>query len=207
MFEGHQTKNIEGGYKLEKSLVEKIKEAKKEHENTFTCFFNNGKVEIEEYYSAKRITEAQEPKQFKSIEDVFTKAAETYARHYDFDRMDMNLLLGLIFNSKDVDENNQRKSNAKPIPGIVRFYTGSVKSYLAGEQTNTIDYNDYGIGRQSYTDYNQLLKAIQKSGLQFTGPKSFEEFQERILSGEVFDIILSANLNQKEEEKQFIKRR
>ena len=142
---------------------------------------------------------AKNPKEFDEISEVFFKATENYARHYDFDTMSMDLLLGLVFNESDVDDDNQVRENAKPYPNVVRYYTGSVKSYLDGKQTNEIDYDHFGNGRQSYIDYNLLLAAIEFNGLSFSGPATFEEFKERILAGDTFDITMSADLKQKEE--------
>ena len=184
---------------MEKSLIERLKEAKKEYETEFVCFFNDGKVRTDEKYSAKRIREFKSFDEFKAIEDVFCKATESYARNFDFDNIDMHLLLGLIFKKEDIDDNNQRKAGSNPIQNIVRYYTGEIDSFLDGEKSNKWDYTGYG--RQSFISFNQLIALIQNSGLEYTGPKSFEEFQKRILAGETFDIKLSADLKPKEERK------
>lgn len=191
-----QTKLLEGGFRLEKTLIDRLKEAKKEYETEFVCFFNDGKVRTDEKFSAKRIREFKSFDEFEAIEDVLCKATESYARNFDFDNIDMHLLLGLIFNREDVDDNNQVKAGSNPIPNIVRYYTGNIDSSLDGKKTNIWDYT--GFGRQSFISFNQLIALIQNSGLDYTGPESFEEFKQRILAGETFDILLSADLKPKE---------
>ena len=53
------------------------------------------------------------------------------------------------------------------------------------------------------------VSELKKSGLVYLCPRTFEEFKEKILSGESFDIMLSADLEEKEKtkQKQFLKRR
>ena len=182
---------------MEQALLEKLKKAKKYQGAEFICFFNNGKVREDDLRSARRIKEAKDGKSFELISEVLYNATESYARNYDFDCVDMNLELGLIYKSEDV-ENNQIKENGEPIPGIVRIYTGSVNSYLNGEQTNERDYSQYGLGRQGFITFHQLISNIKKSGLDYIGPKSFEEFKKKTQRGEPIDIKISANLNEKE---------
>ena len=111
----------------------------------------------------------------------------------------MKLLLGLIFDPKDIDENNKIREDAEPVHNIVRYYTSSVTSQLDGEKTNSIDYEQYGVGRQGYINFNQLVSLIKKSELEYNGPETFKEFEERILIGKPFDITVSANFKKKDE--------
>ena len=186
---------------MDKTLFEKLQDAREQHEIAHVSFFNDGEIRSDEKYMLKLFDRANSPKEFEAIEEVFVKAAESYSRQYKFDSIEMGLILGLIFNKEDIDENNQTRENAKPIEGIVRYYTGSVKSFQDGQQTNTIDYASYAPTRQGYINFNKLISAIKRSGLSYTGPESFEEFEEQILVGEPFDITLSANFNKKEEAK------
>ncbi len=185
---------------MEETLLEKLKKAKKYHGAEFICFFNNGKVREDDLINAKRIQEAKDPKTFDLISEVLYKATESYAQRYDFDSVEMDLELGLIYKARDVEDGTIIE-NREPIPGIVRIYTGSITSYLDGEQTSGRDYYRYGFGKQSFITFKQLMKAIQESGLDYTGPETFEEFKEQILQGKPFDIKISANLNEKEDTK------
>lgn len=183
---------------MEQTLLEKLQNAKRYHGAEFICFFNNGEIKEDDLFNARRIKEAKDPQAFDLISEVLYKATESYARNYDFDRIDMDLQLGLIYKARDV-EDGKIIDHREPIPGIVRIYTGHVNSYLDGEQTNKNDYYRYGLGRQSFISFNQLMKAIKKSGLDYIGPETFEELKEQILLGEPFDIKISANLNEYED--------
>ena len=129
--------------------------------------------------------------------EIFCNATDSYARDYDFDDIQMGLELGLIFDQADIKDGSI-KENAQPVKDIVRYYTGSVNCYQDGRQTNTIDYGHYGRGRQNFVSFKGLMEQIKQSGLQYTGPETFEEFEEQILVGEPFDITISANLNEKQ---------
>ena len=190
---------------MEKTLLERLKEVRKDYDVAHVCYFNDGKVRKDENYSAKRINHIDSKEQFKAIEDVLASATSSYARSYEFDTINMNLLLGLIFNQSDVDENDQVKENAQPINGVVRYYTGSVKSFSEGKQTNPIDYGEYGPGRQGYISFDKLMKFIEASGLTYVGPETFEELKEQILAGNKFPIFVSAELTQKETSNQITK--
>ena len=145
--------------------------------------------------------------QYKAIEDVFCKAAQSYAGYYDFNDIDLHLSIGIIYNKSNITDDNTIKPGAEPIPEIVRYYTGSVKSYLDDVQTNKMDYESYGVGRQGYVNFSQLVALMKRSELKYSGPESFEELKERILHGEVFDISLSADLRQPEDtRKTFVKK-
>lgn len=186
---------------MEKSLLERMIDAKHDHDIVFIEVFNNGTTRNEPQYSAKRLNEVDNSNSFNLIEGVLCDATESYARHCDFDTINMNLELGLIYKVDDI-ENNKIKENAEPVNGVVRFYTGSVKSYLDDKQTNFMDYLDYGMNRQGYIKFDKLMNSINKSGLSYNGPKSFDELKTRIVNGEKFDITMSASLKTKEEKEQ-----
>lgn len=191
---------------MDKKLLERMQEAKNNHGATYINYLNNGEVYKDEFYKTKSLRFAKDKDTYDAIGETFYEATESCARHYDFDTITMDLLLGLVYKVEDHDENGVLKSDAQPIKDIVRFYTTAVNCYLDGEQTN--DYN-YGRihSRQSFIDYNMLVNTTRKNGLKFNGPETFEEFAEAIKSGEPFDISLEANLYQKEEPKKFLKRR
>ena len=81
---------------------------------------------------------------------------------------------------------------------IVRYRTGSMTSYTDDKQTNDTDWGRY-YNCEGYVSFKQLMSSIKKSGLAYTGPTTFEEFKQRILSGETFDITLLADLRPKVE--------
>ena len=109
------------------------------------------------------------------------------------------MILGLVYNKEDV-EDNIIKEGAKPYNNLVRYYTHEVDSLLDGEKTNVGDYYRIGLGRQGYLNYNDLVYKSEADGLEFVGPRTFEEFKESILSKEPFDISLVADLKEELDE-------
>lgn len=183
---------------MEKSLLERMQESKANHGITFVNILNNGEVYKDEFYKTQSLEFANDKDRFNVIGETFFDATESCARNYDFDTITMDLYLGLVYKYEDFDENGQLKADAEPLNDVVRFYTAAVNCYLDGKQTN--DYN-YGRihSRQSFINYDMLVKAAQKNGLVFNGPETFEEFKEAIKSGEKFDVKLEASLLPKQE--------
>lgn len=186
---------------MSQTVLDKIKEAKKGHEKAYVIFFNDRELETETYQWAYRIKEAKDRDCVNLIQDVMVNGTSWYSSdNIVFDQVDMNLSLGLVYEAKDVDENNKIKEDAEPLYDVVRFYTGDVNCYSNGERANKHQYSRFGMGRQSYCSYNELVEQVTDSGISFVGPQTFEEFKKQVLAGEKFDIRLTANL--KEEEKQ-----
>lgn len=180
---------------MEKTLKERLLNIKKEQEIGYINFFNDGKVSNDTYGFAKNQVVSNNEESIKGICKVLYDAAQSYSHFCDYDYLNMDLKFGLVFKKEDVDENNAIKEGALPIENVVRFYTGSVKCYLNGEQTNFADYYSYGVGRQGYVDYNIMVSEIEREGLTFCGPKTYEEFVSKILSKEKFDINISVDLS------------
>ena len=181
-----------------KTLLERMQESKANHGVTFVNYLNNGEVYKDEFYKTRSLEFAKEKATYDLIGESFYDATESCARHYDFDTVTMDLYLGLVYKMEDHDENGKLKSDAEPIKDIVRFYTADVNCYLDGEQTNDYNYGRFN-SRQSFIDYDMLVKTTRKHGLIFNGPETFEEFEEAIKSGETFDIKLEASLLPKQE--------
>ncbi len=176
---------------MEMSMLEKLKEARRDSNVEYVDFFNDGTKgkDIHKYVKDK----TKYPLKW-SIDDlmrVLAGASSSYSADGEFDTISMDVLMGLMFKAEDVDDDLNIKPGAKPESKMVRYTIGDVNSYLDGEQTNTTEYNRYRI-YDGYVGYNDLVKYIRKNGLEFNGPKSFEEFKEAILSGETFDISINA---------------
>ena len=186
---------------MDKTVLDKIKETKKGYEKAYYIFFNDRDMETENYEWAYRVKEAKDRNCVSLIQDVLVGAASWYSSdRIPYDQIDMNLSLGLVYEAKDIDEDHNIKEDAEPLYDIVRFYTGEVNCFDNGKKTNKLQYSRFGMGRQSYCRYNDLVEKVTEAGLSFVGPESFEEFKKQVLAGEKFDIRLSANL--KEDEKQ-----
>ena len=178
-----------------KTLKEKLLDLKKDVEITTVAVMNNGETFEDSYGFLKRMTDKFNLEKPEVIEEYIYKAAETYSRHYDYDTLVHHLILGLVFNKEDI-ENNNIKEGAKPLNNIVRYYTGDTDSLLNDEKTNDIEYYHFGCGRQGYIKYNELVKEIEQDGLEFNGPKTFEEFKQAILLRQPFDISIVADLKE-----------
>ncbi len=185
---------------MKERLIDKMIQAKNDQGIAYVNFFNDGKITKDERHRTTLLKYANEASAFDSIEETLYSSTESCCRNYDLDTIEMNLYLGLIYDGKDVEE-EQIKENAEPMNNIVRFYTGEVNTYLENEQTNDYDYGRMH-GRQGYINYNVLISQVKKNGLTFNGPKSFEEFKEKILSKEPFDINISATLIPTEEKQE-----
>ncbi len=185
---------------MNKTLLEELKEARVSNEPAYVCFFNTGKVSVEERSSDQRMNEFEQDDTIRSFKYLFKAAAESYARRYKYDSISMNIEAGLIYKIEDVDQENNVREDAEPLNGIVRCYTGKITSYENGKKTNVDDY--YGYGKQGFIDYNRLVSEMKNNGLTFNGPETFEEFKEIIKSGVLFNISLVADLNKKEEVKE-----
>ena len=177
----------------EKTLKDELREINKSNEVVFLNIFNDGTSNTDEYFVAQNISS---PSSFTAISSTLCRAAKSYAYDGPFDKINMHLLLGLVYEKKYFNNDHTLKACAKPIKDIVRFYTGSVESFLGDEQTNKTDYYRGGLNRQGFIRYDDLIAGAEKDGLIFNGPQSFGEFEEAIHSGETFDISVTAILEQ-----------
>lgn len=174
-------------------LTDKLIELKRDREIKNINFFNDGTTSKDELGFVRNVSYKNG---FAGISSTLENAVESYSMDSDcdFDLIEMNLLLGLIYDKNDVDENGQIIEGSSPKENIVRFYTGSVKSYLEGKQTNRADYYKYGVGRQGFVLYDELLKRVKEENLIFNGPANFEDFKRLVLSKKPFDISVKAVL-------------
>lgn len=189
---------------MEKSIIEELKDIKVGREIASVNFFNDGSVRTDDRrYVEGHIDDFN--KSVNGIKRVLSDATYSYSNsfEYEFDSIYMNMLFGLIYDVNDVIEDNIIKPNAMPKDKIVRYYTDRINSYLDGNKTNCADYYCYGVNNQGTIDYEQFVEYVQKNGLVFNGPQSFEELKNAILSNEKFDITIGAEF---EKQKTLVKR-
>ena len=184
---------------MRESLLDKVMNAKKDYEVGQVIFFNNGKVDTETNSFAKKMNDIYDSVELEMLTRDLCDATASYARRYELDTMEVGLQLGLIYNASDVDEKRQVRAGARPVNNIVRYYDVGFNCYLDGQQTNEHEYGEHNVTHQGYIHYDKLVKAFEGSGVDFTGPKSFEEFKEAIQSGIPFDISLVADFKKKEQ--------
>ena len=205
-----QTKTIEGGFKLDQTLKEKILLIQKNKSIAYVNFLNNGTVTKDEYSQSERLSRVNSPYYVDAIKEIFCDAAECIVYKFDFNNLNMDLLIGLVYKVEDIDENDKIKEGAKPINNVARFYTGDITTYLDDKEAYRIKTGDnysFRWTRDSYINYNEFVSLLEKNGMNYNGPKSFKELKEAILSGETFDIDVSIDLREKTQDKKLIKRR
>ena len=187
------------------SIFDELEAARKEHEVATVNFYNDGSIDTDEY---SRSTKAKDinPWDNKFALDPLKDAISGYATMCNYDTVKLNIIMGLIYNIEDVDENYNIKEGAKPLNNIVRYYSKDADCYLEGEQTNTECYSRHPWGRQSFLKYRDFVKFLKRNGLEFEGPDTFEEFKDKILSKEVFDMSISAKLINKLDEKKLTRK-
>lgn len=179
---------------LESNLKERIIKAKKELEDKYIIFYNNG---ANTTTNTKRLYEEEKISNINNgICEILEKANESYIRfNYNFDTLEMLLLVGIIYKMEDVNEDLSIKEGAKPINEIVHYYTSNVNSYLNNEKTNIADYYEYAPGRQGCINYDELIHNAHLQGIEIEGPKTFQELVNKINNSEIFDIKTVLNLN------------
>lgn len=182
------------------NIVDEIKEAKRIREVTQVAFFNDKKVRTDEYWYAKDMKFTDNRHSYQRIQDSLLGCAKSLTYQCDFDEVEMKLSLGLIFDKKDVNDKNKIAADAEPVENYVRFYTTEANGYLNGKKTNDHDAG-YLNSTQGYINYDFLVEAAEKNGIEFNGPENFEEFEEKILIGKPFDISLRVSLLEKESNK------
>ena len=192
---------------MDQSLKEKVQLIRKNRSIHFVNFFNDGSITKDEYSVTENmyLRFASIPVEYMS--ELMCYAAQIYSHKNDFDSIDMDLLLGLIYEVEDVDKNGQIKEGAKPLDNVVRYYTGDMRGYLDNKKTNELKMKDNYKNRQGFVKYNEFISLLEKNGMNYNGPKSFKEFKEAILSGEKFNINITLDLKEKTDDKKLIKRR
>lgn len=190
---------------MKKSLLERMQKTQDKHGIGLLNVFNNGDIRVDEEWEAKMMKYANDLYAFDKIEDVMFDINELYARDYDYDTLDMHLELGLIYDGIYANEDKTLKENAKPVDNIVRYYTNKVDCLQDGEKVNDKDHGSWK-KRDGFITYNRLLWSIKRNDLEFNGPETFEEFKEQILSGEPFDVSITASLKPKKKGKRLIKK-
>ena len=188
---------------MEKSFKEQLLDIKKRQDIAYVYFHNNGEISTEKNLFAKELDTFNNDSSIERIKNTISNATEYYSYHCDFDTIDMNLILGLIFRKEDVDENNHVKFGKLPINGIVHYYINEVNTLLDDEKTNRVGYISNTHGAQGYLNYNEFIKALENDDIIFNGPKSFNEFLEA-MSNIPFNLNLVVHLLEKENNKKLV---
>ena len=178
---------------MDKSTLDTIIDAYHSDDPTYVCFFNNGEVKEDGLSVNEKMDAYHYDDTLSYIPYYLKKATLSFKDDAPFDQVTMGLKVGLVYNVCDVDEEGKIKANAEPIKGIARCYFDDVNCYLDGKKANKRRFDMYG--NNGFVNYNKLVSYARENKLDFTGPETFEFFKAAILSGEKFDVEVSANIN------------
>lgn len=181
------------------SIYKQLETLRNSYRTKYTIFNSDGTRENDDYYHASLQPLDHD---ITKIGITLKEAARSYSRSVDFDDLSMLLKLGLVFNSKFVDDEGNLTHDAVPLEGIVHYSIANVNSYLYGQKNNPDNYADYGMYTYSgYITYDDLVKSCEEQGLSFHGPENFEDFKRRVMNGQKFPTTICASFGLEKEMK------
>ena len=180
-----------------RKTLDTIIDAYHSEDPTYVSFFNNGETMQDGRSINDKMSDYYYDDMLYNISYYFKNATQYYAKGAVFDQIDMKLKLGLVYKYDDVDENGKIKESAEPIKNIARCYLDRIDSYLDGEKVNKRSFSMYNTN--GFVNYNKLVSYVKDNKLNFVGPENFELFKNAILSGNNFDVEVSANLGENKE--------
>ena len=104
------------------TLIDKMQESKRQHGIALINVFNDGLIGTDKEYATVMMKYANDKDAFDYIGKYMYEVNEAYSRECDYDTLNFQISLGLLFSGKDADENQKLKKDAQPIDGIVRYY-------------------------------------------------------------------------------------
>ena len=177
---------------MKKNILEKIQKVQEDQENIFKIFNNDGTVKDGRRELVKEMNkDIISPLTLERIEEVLYSDLKYYASKHKFDKGDMTLQLGLIYNKKDVEKDNCIKEGVEPYEGIVYYKASNVNCYLNDKKQNKYDIT---YAKDGIINYEYLIKSLKNDGLEYDSPDTFEEFKNAIISGKKFNTKLTANI-------------
>ncbi|MBQ3297546.1 MAG: hypothetical protein IJG97_01935 [Bacilli bacterium] len=194
---------------MSKRLLDNLQEMKNNQGCNYVSFFNNGITRKDDYNLEKDIRWVDYSDSYYGVTSTLCSAIEKSIGDNDFDTVNMEVMLGLIYETSELDENGQITAKSKPVKNVVRYYTGPITCLLDGEKANDYDYDRNIYRSQGVLKYNKFISGSRDDGFIVDAPRSFEQFKRAILSGEPFDINISAKFKTKEKSdvKQFVKQK
>ena len=185
---------------MERTIGEKIVDLKRENEIGFIVFYNDGTKESIPY---KEIGEMEDTGVFIGsikLGRIFLDTAKENNRFWNFNQMNMDIKLGLVYKKEDVFPDYRLKPNAKPVDEIVSYYINNIRLAYNGVKGKTVSHKKIGYGNSGYLNYESTIKNLKEEGISFDGPESFNEFANRITNGEIFDVNYYFDFVEKKEE-------
>lgn len=177
------------------NLKEELIEFKKQIEKKYVFIYSDGTAQNHSDHDIEARTVWEPKNRFNYIKEEFKDAYERYGRkEMDVNSINMGLKVGVMFNDDDVIDFNTVKEGAIPVSSLVHFYTMDITGYSNATPVEDEIYNQTRIGHQTYIDYNVLVNQAEKEGIEYNGPKTFEELAQRIMDGQQIDINLFLDL-------------
>ena len=190
---------------MENTLLERLKEAKKEYETEYVSLFGEDKVVEDKHYMTDHIKNAKSKNAFDFLDSALKNFARMYTLYNEYDALEVDLNLGIVYNITDIDENNKPVIGAKPIDNLVRIYTDTTRAYLDNEEVSHKLDSEY-FGSQGFIDFDLLINTLKKEGLSYNGPESYDELKYRVLCNQKVNATIKAELEKKQAKQKVLTR-
>lgn len=177
---------------FEKSIKEELLKMKESITTKYISFFNDGTTSIENGEYVNSSTNDCVNSCCSGIDhflQIGTKSALKISE--DFDQLDFLFRIGIIYDKKNLGENNEILPTSMCLTDKARYYTDAVRIYKDSKLIKKISTSEMSIGRQGFVNYDEFIKSAKKEKIQVNGPKSFEDLKELILSNKTEEIFLS----------------
>ncbi|MBP5683774.1 MAG: hypothetical protein J6X02_00780 [Bacilli bacterium] len=181
-----------------KSFIDQIADTRKGNEIAYVNYFNDGVIRNDTYTNTKDMYFRSGWSVVGTIEHNLKRCGELIRKSSDFDYLELNLLIGLMYNPDDYEKNGQSIEGLIP-SDTVRVLSKELCGYLNDEKLKLDEFWDSTLAFNLYVNYNDLVEELTKEGVPYNGPKSFDELKEKITTGEPFEIKTYIDLRKKEQ--------
>ena len=178
------------------TLLEKMYDAKKTYETAYYSFFSDGEVEERTNFLKDSIEEAKEAKDFPALSHYLEILARDHSVYGKYDSLDVNLSLGIVFKSEDVNDDKKPKGPSHAIRDIVDVRIDNSSSYLERELVKD-NLDTYCYDRVGFTTLDNLISFLENEGLTYNGPENYEEVLYDFIYEKPMTATITANLSKK----------
>ena len=180
-----------------KSFIDQIIEIRKDTEVSYVNYFNDGVVREDKYSDSKEINSVSTWSLSNKIRYTLERLGELLRLKSDFDYLELNLLVGLMYNPKDYEKNGNSFEGLTPY-NTIRVFSKELCGNINGKKLSLDKTWNSILQFSGYAEYDELVKTLNEEGIPFNGPKSFEELKTKITTGEPFEIKAYVDLRKKE---------
>lgn len=181
---------------FEKSVKEDLQRMKENlmSNSKYVSFLNDGYIieDDAEYVNTSIIDNINES--CSRIDYFFEEGTKTAIQlNEDFDQLDFLFKIGIIYNKKELGNNNEILETSNCQDGKARYFTGAIRVYKDSKLIKEIPTTDMSFAYQGFINYDEFIKSAKREKIQVNGPKSFSKLREQILNGQKEEIYLSIN--------------